>query len=102
MSQPGSVASVRESANGRVAKEILEEIGNAFARANEKVDLALGDLERERKRLAADRSTERVAAFNQARAVAANAIWELRVHREALGMVDHRQLEEGWKLPDPA
>lgn len=102
MGQPGSAASARESAHGRVAKEILEEIGSAFARANEKVDVALQALERARGSLAVDRSAERVAAFNKARACAANAIWELRVHREALGMVDHRQLEEGWKLPDPA
>ena len=38
-------------------------------------------------------------AFNDQRKKLASALWELRVHREALGLRDHRQLEDTWPVP---
>ncbi|NUP10237.1 MAG: hypothetical protein HOW73_29660 [Polyangiaceae bacterium] len=97
-------------AHASVAREILAEIGSAFARANEKVEAAFRELDRRKRALVAHRQGPRgpawnteqraaVDAFNAQRNNAASAIWELRVHREALGMRDHRRLEEEWSLP---
>lgn len=40
-----------------------------------------------------------VAAFNAQRETARVAIWELRVRREAIGLRDHRALDQAWSVP---
>jgi hypothetical protein len=92
---------VRARAHGNIAREIVAEIGCAFGRANEKVENAIFLLKLRKKELEADRGPAAIEAFNKQRDVAANALWELRVHREAIGLYDHRSLEQTWGiLPD--
>jgi hypothetical protein len=92
----------RDAAHGEVKRELAVEMANAFARANEKVERAMEELELRGRALARARTEERAAlaiAFNEQRERARTALWELRVHREALGLRDHRALDQAWSVP---
>lgn len=83
--------------------EMLQEMASALARANEKVDHALLELEWLGHQIddAAD-ATKRdklVARFNAQREDALHALWELRVHREAIGLRQHHALAEMYPVP---
>lgn len=101
---------VRARAHASVAKELLEEMGSAYARAHEKVDLAMAKLDTLARALAHHRAAPRsprwgddhqrtVQDFNAHREKAKTAIWELHVHREALGIRNHKAIDETWTLP---
>jgi len=96
----------RERAFAGVQQELLAEMGSAFARANEKVERAWAELDRCGRALVRPATPEarRDAAirFNEQREKARVALWELRVHREALGIRDHRAIDRAWVLPPPA
>lgn len=80
--------------------EILQEMASSLARAGEKVDHAL--LKLELLGLEIDRAADRaasVAAFNAQREVALRAIWELKVHREALGLRQHHVIAQMYPVP---
>lgn len=102
---------LRARAHGNVARELLEEMGSAYARAHEKVDLAMAKLDQLARALAHHRSTPRgprwsedlrrtVEDFNAHREKAKTAIWELCVHREALGIRNHKAIDETWTVPN--
>ncbi len=82
--------------------ELVQEMASALGRASEKVDHAL--LALEVLGLAVDQAepatrAARVAAFNAQREVALKALWELKVHREALGMRHHHALAQFYPVP---
>ena len=90
----------REAAFAGVQQELLSESSSAFARANEKVEHAMERLAELGRALETARErAPLVAAFNAQREVARVAIWELRVHREAIGLRDHRSLDQAWSIP---
>lgn len=94
----------REAAFAGVQHELLSESTSAFSRANEKVEQAMEELERLAQALESCASADRerlVASFNAQRETARVAIWELRVHREAIGLRDHRALDQAWSVPPP-
>ncbi len=99
-------------AQRELEKEILQEMAAALGRAEDKVNLALLELEligREIDRLlgsgegeaVAERVNERIAAYNRQRERARRFLWELTIHREALGLTRHQILEEFYPIPPP-
>jgi len=94
-------------AQDELEKEILREMAAAVGRAEEKVLVALLELEVQGRRI--DRweqegrpvPAEEIQAFNAKRRVAKERLWELVIHREALGFRNHRILEEFYPIPPP-
>ncbi|WP_437925916.1 hypothetical protein WMF37_43800 [Sorangium sp. So ce291] len=94
-----------------IAGEILREMASALGRSEDKVNVALLELELQGKALDAldalarrqgadpRERAARVAAFNRQREVATQALWELRVHREALGFRRNEDLAELYPIP---
>jgi hypothetical protein len=75
-----------------LAAEVLREMASSLRRAEDKVNVALLELDVLGRRidepagaLSAARREQLVREFNAARVVAEKALWELRVHREAVG-----------------
>jgi len=83
--------------------EILQEMASSLARAGEKVDHALLELEVLGRAvdIAPDAATRarQVAAFNQQRELAMKVLWELKVHREAIGLRHHHWLAQMYPIP---
>lgn len=84
--------------------EILREKAAALGRAEDKINAALLELELIERDLDArpvddPARGERIAAYNRQRDVAARAVWELQVHREALGLYRHDALRELYPVP---
>lgn len=83
--------------------EIMQEMASSLARAGEKVDHALLALELLGHKV--DEATDTAArakfveAFNSQREVALKALWELKVHREALGLRQHHALAQMYPIP---
>lgn len=87
-----------------LAREILQEMASALGRAEDKVNLALLELDVQGRALdalspGAPTRAAKVAAFNEKRSAAAKALWELRVHREALGFRRNDGLAELYPIP---
>jgi hypothetical protein len=100
-----------EQAQEELEKEIQREMASALGRAEDKVNLALYELEvigREITALTENRESEddwahranaRVEAFNCQRGVAQQRLWELVIHREALGFRRNAILREFYPIP---
>ena len=92
-----------------VQQEILGEMAAALGRAEDRVNAALlrlQVLEAELDRLVARGATleqqrEAARAFNEQRSEAEHKLWELSIHREALGLRRHDVLKEHYPLPPP-
>jgi len=93
-----------------LAREILQEMASALGRAEDKVNVALLELELHGQAidaLGAGRAAgqpkpemqARIAAFNRQREVPARALWELRVHREAMGFLRNDDLATHYPIP---
>jgi hypothetical protein len=85
-------------------REILQEMASALGRAEDKVNVALLQLEVQGKALDAmapgDAARPRaLARFDELREAALRALWELKVHREALGFRRHDKLAELYPVP---
>jgi hypothetical protein len=89
----------------RVQLEIANEMATSLGRAGDKVTAALLELELLGLEIdeAPDLETRsrKVEAFNEKRKVAERALWELTVHREALGLRDNHRLREFYPIPKP-
>lgn len=86
--------------------EIAQEMASALGRACEKVDFALLELEvlgakiDEAERAGdAEKRAAAVKAFNDKREHALKVLWELRVHREAIGLRRHEPLAKMYPVP---
>lgn len=82
--------------------EILQEMASALGRAADKVDHALLKLEllgHGIDRASAETRAKKVTAFNDQREVALKALWELKVHREAIGLRHHGAIEKMYVVP---
>lgn len=83
--------------------EMLQEMAASLGRASEKVDHALLRLELLGHEVDEARDegarAKAVARYNAQREVAAKALWELKVHREALGMRHHHALSQMFPIP---
>lgn len=87
-----------------VQREILQEMASALGRAEDKVNIALLELEVQGKAIDAldvhDEARPRaIARFDALRERAMRALWELRVHREALGFRRNERLAELYPIP---
>lgn len=88
-------------------KEILREMASALGRAEDKVNVALLRLELLEARIEGLRTEERsgpeleaeVDAFNAQRKEALHSLWELTIHREALGFRRNEILKEFYPVP---
>jgi hypothetical protein len=102
-----------ESARQDLAREVLSEIASALGRAEDKINASLLRLEltaREIDALAAEgardehwhrRMDRLVAEFNAEREHARQSLWELRVHREAVGFRRDTGLADLYPIPPP-
>jgi len=95
-----------EQAHQELEREILQEMAAALGRAEDKVNLALLELqlvERELQELESrgevERFNEGVAVYNDCRAAAHRCLWELTIHREALGFRRNEILKEFFPIP---
>lgn len=84
-------------------REIMEEMGFALRRAEDKlnfalleVELASDELDENRVRV---RERELLETYEKKRAAAMRARWEFMVHREAIGMIRHDVLESLYPIP---
>jgi hypothetical protein len=82
------------------AKEIQRERGATLARVTQRLEAALLDLERAAEALAAQpRDGTLRALHDEAQAHAAEALWFVVVHREAMGLTRHEILDEVYRIP---
>jgi hypothetical protein len=83
--------------------EIAQEMAGALGRAGQKVDVAIVELEALGRACDAakdaDERARAVKAYNDKRTHAEKVLWELRVHREALGIRNHAQLARFYVIP---
>jgi len=92
-----------------VAMELMQEMASSLRRSEEKVTTALAELEllgREIDDLSRcgdvvsqREARARVDRWNKQRDFAAQALWELRVHREAIGFRQNSDLAERYPIP---
>jgi hypothetical protein len=84
-------------------REIMEEMGYALQRAEDKLNFALLEVELAADELDSNRDVARertlLEAYEKKRATAMRARWEFMVHREAVGMIKHDVLEELYPIP---
>lgn len=81
---------------GSLQQEIIEEMGYSLVRAEDKINAALAEATWLAESLDSPRQIKR---YNDAVERAHRARWEYMVHREAIGLYDHRVLEELFPLP---
>jgi DNA primase catalytic subunit len=89
-----------------VAVELMQEMASALRRSEEKVTAAIaeldvidGEIAELRRRGAAAQVRARMELWNKQRDAAAQALWELRVHREAIGFRLNGDLAERYPIP---
>lgn len=99
------------SSQDELKKEILREMASALGRSEDKVNLALLRLERIEARIESLRLREgeapgwaqemdaEIDAFNEQRRQALHHLWELTIHREALGLRRNEILRDLYPLP---
>jgi hypothetical protein len=99
------------SAGDNLARELLQEMAGALGRAEDKINVSLLRLELlaleideldgspDRGPGVRARVNRKIDAFNQEREIAAKSVWELRVHREALGFRRNQELAELYPIP---
>jgi hypothetical protein len=96
-----------------LAREVLQEMASALGRSQRKVSAALERAARcaeaidalstasERGRPAWRREMNSlIEAFNSERAAAVKSLWELKVHREAIGLRRHDGLDDEYPIPE--
>jgi hypothetical protein len=95
-----------EQSHRELEKEILQEMAAALGRAEDKLNLALlrlqliaRELESLPPRGAGVDLRERVEGYNAQREVASRCLWELTIHREALGFRRNEILERLYPIP---
>jgi hypothetical protein len=91
-----------------VAVELMQEMASSLRRSEEKVSTALTELEvigkeidelRRGNAWARGQVRARIELWNKQRDAAAQALWELRVHREAIGFRQNSDLAERYPIP---
>jgi len=100
-----SASSRSEGAHSRLEDEIRAEQAAALRRIGERLCALLRDLDERLARLVTLSGDERAREREAARAVAAEARlfrWYMVVQREAIGLRDHRGLDEAYPMPGGA
>ena len=88
------------AAHGAVVKEIQGERASSLSRATDRLEAALGELQAADAALRARPGDRTLAALRaDALADAAERLWYLVVHREALGLSRHDVLDEVYRIP---
>lgn len=93
-----------ELSTEELEKEIVQEMATALGRAGDKVDYALLRLDLAHQAIAEApdpvERRRRVARWNELREEAVQARYELRIHREAVGIRQNRVLEALYPIPE--
>ena len=80
---------------GAIEQEIIDEMAFSLCNAEDKINAALLEAS-----VYAEAVSEReIEKYNDAVQRARKAKWEYKVHREAIGLIDHRVLEELFPIP---
>jgi acyl-CoA reductase-like NAD-dependent aldehyde dehydrogenase len=79
--------------------ELRRERAQALSRAGERLEAALRELAQAEAALRAAPGPALVGARDEAVALAGERLWFLVVQREAMGLRDHRMLDEVWPIP---
>jgi hypothetical protein len=90
------------SQHKQLLKELQEERAAALARISRRLERLLQQLAATREELARARDDDRarvVAAYRELHAQAVKYRWYLEVQREAIGMRQHRNLDEFYPIP---
>lgn len=91
-----SAMQMRVLNRGSIQAEIIDEMAFALCKAEDKVNLALLEVDI----LSANVSDPHdIDAYNDAVERARVSRWEYMVHREAIGLYEHRVLEELFPIP---
>ena len=96
---------VHMSSPTTLEKEIASEMAAALGRTEEKLLVALVELEVAGKKLAAASAGARPALvdeFNALRKIALDRRWELEIHREAIGILQNKVLVTMYPIPERA
>lgn len=92
-----------ELATEELEKEIVQEMASALGRAGDKVDYALLRLDLVARAIeeapTPQERREKIARWNELREEAIEARYELRIHREAVGIRQNRVLESMYPIP---
>ncbi len=92
-----------ELATEELEKEIVQEMASALGRAGDKVDYALLRLDLIARAIDTEPTPQdrrrQVAEWNALREEAIEARYELRIHREAIGIRQNRVLESMYPIP---
>ena len=97
---------LRDTSRGyeRIVRELNEERAAALVRISRTLESLIDQLHATRRRLlAGDASTRRVeeARYHELHQLAHKYRWYLEVQREALGLRQHRILDEFYAIPEP-
>ena len=84
-----------------VENEILAEKASALGRAGERLEAALAELHAAARALADTRDESRRAAYRAARERARTARLHLLIQREAVGLRNHRVVDQQFPEPSP-
>jgi hypothetical protein len=100
---PAAANAAMGSGYETLQREILEEMGHALQRAEDKLNFALLEVELAADELDSNRELSRerdlLRHHEEKRAAAMRARWEFMVHREAIGMIKHDVLEALYPIP---
>lgn len=100
---PAAVQIAAGSGFNALQREIVEEMASALCRAEDKVNLAMLQMELADAAVTDNRDAARVEeledAYEARRKEALRARWEFMVHREAIGMIKHDVLDALFPIP---
>ncbi len=112
LAAPGAIGSVTgvnlqasEQAFAAVQSELAQERADALSRAGHKVQVEFDRCHRllaqiDRHDHGHDRRHELLAEYREARAAFEHRRWQLHVHREAIGLNDHRWVDRVFPTPE--
>lgn len=83
-------------------KELQEERAAALARISRRLERLLDQLQATREQIARGRDEDRartIAAYRELHREAVKYRWYLEVQREAIGLRQHQQLDEFYRIP---
>ena len=95
----------RARVKGYLEAELLSEMASSLRRSEDKVNLALLELELAEQKIdeapTPAQRRQRIREYNQRRDHAYKMRWEFLIHREALGMRRHDKIEALYPVPPP-
>jgi hypothetical protein len=91
-----------QSQHAQLLKQLQEERAAALARISRRLEALIAQLQATREQIAREEGEQRtrdVAAYRQLHREAVKYRWYLEVQREAIGLRQHQQIDEFYRLP---